>query len=124
MTFIKDNYSSEKYEAIFGELWKAMWEEHWDLSKPDKMAKCLTRHLPEEEVGKIMQGANTPVMKQKLLDTTQKALDSGAFGCPWFLVTNKEGLTEPFFGSDRFLYMWDFLDLPFHDIAIREKPNM
>jgi len=27
----------------------------------------------------------------------------GAFGCPWFWVTNLEGKSEPFFGSDRYV---------------------
>jgi glutathione S-transferase kappa 1 len=143
MTFIKDNYPTEKYETVFGELWKAMWEEHWDLSKPDKMAECLSRHLSNADVKKIMEGANTPESKKKLNDTTQKALDSGAFGCPWFQVTNKEGVAEPFFGSDRsvpvpywlksrrangptqrFHYMWQHLGVPWQDIAIQEKSSL
>lgn len=98
---MKDNYPAEKYETVFGELWKAMWEEHWDLSQPDKMAACLARHLSNTDVKKIMEGANTPESKKKLNDTTKKALDTGAFGCPWFHVTNKDGVAEPFFGSDR-----------------------
>jgi hypothetical protein len=28
----------------------------------------------------------------------------GAFGCPWFWVTNSEGKSEPFFGSDRYVH--------------------
>jgi len=124
MTLIKEQYPSDKYEAVFGDLWDRMWGQHWDLSKPDKMAECLARHFNPEEVKKIMGGANGPAIKQKLLDTTQKALDSGAFGCPWFEVTNKEGVKEPFFGSDRFAYMWDYLGLPWQDIAIRGKSNL
>ncbi|KAE9988954.1 hypothetical protein EG327_003168 [Venturia inaequalis] len=124
MTFMKDNYPAEKYETVFGELWKAMWEEHWDLSKPDKMAECLARHLSNADVKRIMEGANTPECKKKLNDTTQRALDTGAFGCPWFQVTNKEGIAEPFFGSDRFHYMWQHLGVPWQDIAIREKSSL
>lgn len=78
-----------------------MWEQHWDLSNPVKMSECLSRHLSNDEVEGIMKGANTPEIKQELLDVTKKALDSGAFGCPWFEVTSEEGVKEPFFGSDR-----------------------
>lgn len=74
---MKDNYPAEKYETVFGELWKAMWEEHWDLSKPDKMAECLARHLSNADVKRITEGANTPECKKKLNDTTQRALDTG-----------------------------------------------
>lgn len=54
-----------------------MWEEHWDLSKPDKMAECLARHLSNADVKNVMEGANTPESKKKLNNTTQKALDTG-----------------------------------------------
>ncbi|QDS72351.1 hypothetical protein FKW77_008027 [Venturia effusa] len=77
MTFMKETYPAEKYEMGFGELWKAMWEDHWDLSKPDKMAECLARHLSNADVKKIMEGANTPEIKKRLNETTQKALETG-----------------------------------------------
>lgn len=82
MTFMKDNYPAEKYEIVFGELWKAMWEDHWDLSKPEKMAECLARHLSNADVKKITEGANTPESKKKLNDTTQIALDTGGMFSP------------------------------------------
>jgi glutathione S-transferase kappa 1 len=101
MTYIKSSYPSAKYEDVFGELWIETWQRHNELSAPEKMAACLSRHFDAEDVKKIMAAANTPAIKQELLDVTKKALDSGAFGCPWFVVTNKEGKVEPFFGSDR-----------------------
>jgi glutathione S-transferase kappa 1 len=33
-------------------------------------------------------------------------------------VRNGEGKEEPFFGSDRFAFMWTFLGVPFRDIEI------
>lgn len=63
----------------------------------------------------------------------------GAFGCPWFWVTNREGKGEPFFGSDRYVaplldeafypigassrfhFMWEFLDLPWQDVKLLSK---
>jgi glutathione S-transferase kappa 1 len=101
MSYIKSSYSSQKYEDVFGELWIETWQRHNDLSSPEKMIGCLRRHFEAEDVEKIMAGASTPAIKQELLDVTKKALDRGAFGCPWFVVTNKEGKAEPFFGSDR-----------------------
>ena len=101
MTFVKDKYPAEKLEAASLELWVTMWEEHMDLSKPDLMRKCLGRHFTPEQVDEIMTAANTSVVKEKLLATTDRALQSGAFGCPWYEVTNSQGTKEPFFGSDR-----------------------
>ncbi|EGR50658.1 uncharacterized protein TRIREDRAFT_57965 [Trichoderma reesei QM6a] len=64
----------------------------------------------EDEVERIMQSRGS--MKDVLLATTKMAVDLGAFGAPWFWVTNDKGEQEPFFGSDR------FLDIPFQDIAV------
>jgi glutathione S-transferase kappa 1 len=53
-----------------------------------------------------------------LLANTQKVLDQGAFGAPWMWVRNTAGREEPFFGSDRFHFVYAFLGVPFHDIEI------
>jgi glutathione S-transferase kappa 1 len=101
MVYIKETFSKEKYEAAFLELWVSMWEEQNDISKPEKMAEALARHFTPEDVKNIMASASTPEYKQKLNDNTQRALDKGAFGAPWFWVRNHQGEEEPFFGSDR-----------------------
>lgn len=101
MAYVKDTFPQEKYEASFRELFVAMWEQGLDLSKPELMADALSRHFSHDEVKRIMEGANSAEYKKKLSDNTQKALDLGAFGCPWFWVRNDKGEEEPFFGSDR-----------------------
>jgi hypothetical protein len=53
------------------------------------------------EVEEIMRAAATSEMKEVLKATTQTALDRGAFGNPWLWVTNGDGKSEAFFGSDR-----------------------
>ncbi|GME38043.1 putative dsba family oxidoreductase protein [Neofusicoccum parvum] len=121
MAYVKDTFPQEKYEASFRELFVAMWEQGLDLSKPELMADALSRHFSHDEVKRIMEGANSAEYKKKLSDNTQKALDLGAFGCPWFWVRNDKGEEEPFFGSDRFHYMWRYLGIPFNDIQIQEK---
>jgi 2-hydroxychromene-2-carboxylate isomerase len=101
MTYVKDNFPAAKLEAVSLELWVTMWEEHQDLSQPERMRECLSRHFSPARVDEIMAAANTPAVKTKLLATTDHALHTGAFGCPWFVVTNGRGVQEPFFGSDR-----------------------
>ena len=59
--------------------------------------------------------------KDMLLSNTKDALDQGAFGAPWMWVRNYEGKEEPFFGSDRFHFMWEFLGLPWTDLGILPK---
>lgn len=51
----------------------------------------------------------------------KKVLELGAFGAPWMWVKNGEGKEEPFFGSDRCHFMWEFLKLPWRDIEVLPK---
>ena len=67
------------------------------------MAEALALHFPSpEDVKGILEAARSEACKRGLNENTQAALESGAFGCPWFVVRNDEkGEREPFFGSDR-----------------------
>jgi glutathione S-transferase kappa 1 len=58
-----------------------------------------------------MRKATEKEWKGTLTSNTKTALDKGAFGAPWIWVTNAQGVAEPFFGSDRFHFMWEFLGL-------------
>ncbi|KAJ5113821.1 HCCA isomerase/glutathione S-transferase kappa [Penicillium angulare] len=122
MIYIKNNFPREKYETAFLSLSEWMYHKNIDISKPEKLAELLQSHgFSKEDIEKILAAASTPEYKQALTDNTQKALDLGAYGAPWFWVRNKEGLEEPFFGSDRFAFMWQYLGLPFQDISIIEN---
>jgi glutathione S-transferase kappa 1 len=121
MLFIKDNFDNERYELQFVELWQCYWREAMDISKPDHMKKCLGRHFNEDEIAKIMEGGTSPKYKKMLTDQTAMVVAKNAFGAPWYCVTNKQGKEEPFFGSDRFHYMLDFLQVPYEDIRILGK---
>lgn len=113
MLFIKANYPKEKFQSTLHFLLHRFWTPpNADVvdeaslrtllaeatETPDGGAKLFT----EADVTRIMDGR--AAMKKKLADETGKAVESGAFGCPWFLVTNSKGETQPVFGSDR--YVW------------------
>lgn len=83
--------------------WKILWQDGIDISKPENMLQCLERTFTPDEAAEIMQASSTPEVKSKLLATTDEVLANGAFGSPWFMVTNSKGIREPFFGSDRFV---------------------
>ncbi|KAJ5525729.1 HCCA isomerase/glutathione S-transferase kappa [Penicillium frequentans] len=122
LIYIKNNHSRELFEKTFLSLSEWMYQKNVDVSKPENLAKLLQSHgFSDEDIKKILAAASTPEYKQALTDNTQKALDLGAYGAPWFWVRNSEGKEEPFFGSDRFAYMWQYLGLPIQDIAIIEK---
>ncbi|THC94500.1 hypothetical protein EYZ11_006023 [Aspergillus tanneri] len=100
-----------------------MWNGQLDISKPENLAVALEKTFSsKKEVEEILSAATSPKIKADLSAVTDKVVkEMGAFGCPWFWVTNGEGKGEPFFGSDRFHYMWAYLDLPFEDLKLKAK---
>ncbi|KAH7230847.1 DSBA family oxidoreductase [Fusarium solani] len=118
LTVVKTSHP-EKFEALCRECFEALWLNHKDLSKPENMMTVLQAVFDTDEAKKVAQGAQSLEVKQKLNDVTSHAVEKlGAFGCPWFWVQNGKGKAEPFFGSDRFHYMWDYLELPHQDLEL------
>ncbi|KAL7626855.1 hypothetical protein AAE478_003629 [Parahypoxylon ruwenzoriense] len=71
------------------------------------------------EVDRIVGAASSQELKDALRQTTDTALKHGAFGAPWMWVTNAStGRSEPFFGSDRWSHVYEFLGLPYQDVAL------
>ena len=78
---------------------------HVNIGEPDKFIKVLLKVFPEEAAVKsILEGAKSSEVKQKLILTTDHAVELGAFGAPWFSVARTDGKVEQFFGSDRWVY--------------------
>ncbi|EDU50175.1 glutathione S-transferase kappa 1 [Pyrenophora tritici-repentis Pt-1C-BFP] len=117
LCYVKEAHR-EKFVAVFFDIYRAMWEGGEDVSKPEILGKVLEQQFSEDEARKVMASANSAPYKQRLNDNTKEALDRGAFGCPWFFVRNSKGEEEPFFGSDRFHFMWEYLGLPWKDIEL------
>ncbi|KAL3481058.1 thioredoxin-like protein [Aspergillus californicus] len=120
LTYIKQTSPPHAFEAAFLACFETMWKGHIDISIPENLALAFRKVFPEDKVKEILSGAGTPEIKQSLTATTEKAVkELGAFGCPWFWVHDGKGNAEPFFGSDRFHYMWDYLELPHGDLVLR-----
>lgn len=99
-----------------------MWKGQVDISQPENLTIALGKVFPEPKVKEILVGASSPRIKTELTAVTEKVVkEQGAFGCPWFWVRNAEGKEEPFFGSDRFHFMWRFLGLPFEDLKLKSR---
>jgi len=123
MWYIKDHYPNDKFETAFIALFPALWiPPQSDLSKVENFRAHLLQNFTPQETESIIAGANSPEYKEKLTAITKKVVEEqGAFGCPWYWVTNAQGKGEPFFGSDRFHFMWEFLDLPWRDIQLLSR---
>ena len=95
--------------------------QHIDISDPKLLSSVLAKHFSPDEVTEILEAAGTKEFKDMLAANVSRAVELGAFGAPFFSVTNAEGKTEPFFGSDRFHFMWEFLGLRVEHLRIRKK---
>jgi len=95
-----------------------MWRSGHDISAPDALAAALQAHFSEQETKAVLERASQKEWKDELSAKTKEALERGAFGCPWFWVTNGKGVAEPFFGSDRFHFMWEFLGLSWKPVEL------
>ncbi|KAK5664018.1 hypothetical protein OQA88_232 [Cercophora sp. LCS_1] len=131
--YIKRNYPEPAFFSTLHYLFHVFWSPpNIDLTKPENVVKALgevtvgysggepqgDKLFSQDEVWKILEAAGSKEMKDAMRSATEQALKQGAFGAPWLWVTNEEGKTEPFFGSDRFHFIFKFLGLPFQDIKL------
>jgi len=100
LVYVKEAHA-QKFVQAFRDIFRGMWEQGLDVSKPELLAQVLSKQFGEAEVRDILDKANSAPYKQRLNDNTKEALDLGAFGCPWHVLRNAKGEEEPFFGSDR-----------------------
>jgi len=121
MLVVKDRHPREAYEQCFLDTWRYSFITHVNIQNLDGLAKLLGSHFDEPEVKEIMRLMGTKEYKDKLTQNTKDAIEQGAFGAPWFKLTNAKGVQEPLFGSDRWAYMWDFLGVEYEDIRIVDK---
>lgn len=121
MLVVKARHPPEVFERCFLDTWIYSFVTHINIEKAENLAKLLAQHFDEAEVKEIMRLMTTKEYKDMLTHNTKKALDQGAFGAPWFWLTNTEGKSEPLFGSDRWAYMFDFLGVEYEDIKIVDK---
>ncbi|KAK3692095.1 thioredoxin-like protein [Podospora appendiculata] len=117
---IKRTRPSQTYEATLHALMRTFWSgaPTADLSQPTNLGAALSPLFAPAEVDEILAAAGSPEMKEALKAATREALDRGAFGCPWLWVTDSRGHGEPFFGSDRFHFIYKFLGLPYQDVTL------
>ena len=82
------------FQAYVDCVYDAMWTRGLDMGQPPIIAQSLAKAgLPAKA---LLEAAQAPSVKQRLLDNTQGAFDHGAFGSPTFLVGD-----DLYFGKDR-----------------------
>lgn len=123
--FVKANYPVAVFHAVLHAMLRAFWEPpHVNFTVDANLVAVLAgvrrdggaRLFDDAEVARIMDGREG--MRDALTRETRAALDQGAFGAPWFWVTNSEGVAEPFFGSDRFGPIYKHLGIAYRDVEV------
>lgn len=109
MLYVRKHFPTAQYEAAFLSLWTCYWGEHMDLSKSEVLRECLRRTFSDGEAGRILEKAGSKEYKEMLTKETGRLVEKGAFGAPWFLVTDGEGKEENFFGSDRYVAVFSLV---------------
>ncbi|KAI2612925.1 thioredoxin-like protein [Hypoxylon fragiforme] len=121
--------------AVYLGAWRLLFQAFWDARAPPNTPDALARALlaspssSEKEhplftpaqASRIVDSAasGSPRLKDALRRSTAEALERGAFGAPWLWVTNAStGASEPFFGSDRWGHVYEFLGLPYRELEL------
>ena len=108
--YVKANFSTLVFLSTLRHFYWAYWTPPNICLLEDKnvaatLAKVTERPdggkraFSDADIKRIMDGRAQ--MKDALSKATGEALELGAYGAPWFNVTNSKGQSEPFFGSDR-----------------------
>ena len=119
LAYIKAHHSRSVYEDTLLHCFRAVWENNENLAEISILREFLSRVFSSsDEVELILAASESTEWKDALASNTKYALAKGAYGAPWFLITNKQGVEEPFFGSDRWAFMWRFLGLTWRDVEV------
>ncbi|KAI1752857.1 hypothetical protein F4782DRAFT_498825 [Xylaria castorea] len=145
LTYIKSAFPEEVYTTAFAYLFHAFWTLHKVPNSAPVLAEVLSE-IPEgfrlscfnssassttpnpassskklftsEQITQILDAASMAEMKAALKARVDEALARGAFGAPWIWATDAQGRSEPFFGSDRWHFVYDFLGLPYQKLQL------
>ncbi len=82
------------FERYVDEMYRHMWTEPKKMDDPNVLRAALEESGLESE--RIFELAQTPEIKDRLLDNTRRSVERGTFGSPTFFVGE-----EIFFGKDR-----------------------
>ncbi|CAD0081600.1 unnamed protein product [Aureobasidium vineae] len=97
---VVEQQQPEKLQDSIAVLYKGMWVDGKTVHKPEVFEAVLAEVLGKEGAKSVVEQSTKPEAKAKLQANTDLAFKEGAFGLPWFVATNKEGVTEKYWGFD------------------------
>ncbi|KAI1195901.1 thioredoxin-like protein [Nemania serpens] len=136
LTYIKSAFPAEVYTTAFAYLFHAFWTLHKVPNSVPVLGEVLSetpahfqpsssapssssgKLFTPEQVSRIIDAVSALDVKTALKGRVDEALARGAFGAPWIWATDVRGHSEPFFGSDRWHCVYDFLGLPYQKLQL------
>jgi 2-hydroxychromene-2-carboxylate isomerase len=98
--------------TAFDVLYHSLWvDANGDIHKPEVFGPILDKAIGNDITKKIIEERGSKSAKDRLAANTDQAMNSGAFGIPWWECTNEEGKTETFWGFDHLGMVTRFLEL-------------
>ncbi|KIV94349.1 hypothetical protein PV10_02123 [Exophiala mesophila] len=93
--------------------YKALWTDPTESNLPDVkvFAPIVAKVIGEDVVKDCVAKMATSDVKNELMAQTERAVNLGAFGIPWFQCTNESGVEEGFWGFDHLGQVVRFLGL-------------
>lgn len=124
LTVIARSHGSEKLALAMANLWRGFWGgEGYDISNSDDLRVMLSRVFTSAEVDMLIRLSGDAKVKQTLKENTARAVEDGAFGCPWIEVVTvdkekSDETREHFFGNDRWIHICRHANLRWDGYAI------
>lgn len=102
-----DAEDPERAKALARALLDAHWLDGVDIGEPARVrAVAMAMGLDGEA---LSAGVETPEVKARLRDETDRAIARGVFGAPFFFVGDEGKRGEPFWGWDRMPMLEEWL---------------
>ncbi|KAI0101016.1 thioredoxin-like protein [Nemania sp. FL0031] len=136
---VRKLHSVRVYNSVWHWLYRSFWTPPQQCIKDEAPLREALQDMPLDfssgvhdnesrqfssgEVDGIISLAKEQKTKEQLRKNTDEALRQGAFGAPWMMVRNSAGVVEPFFGSDRFAQMYEFLGLSYSPLKLLPPPK-
>ncbi len=108
LTVIADLYPHE-LEATIAAIYDASFVKRQLVHTSENAKPILLATVGPGAAEDVLSKATSPEFKRRLIQNTDEAVDSGAFGLPWFIVTNSQGVEEGYWGFDHLGQICDHL---------------
>lgn len=131
---VREVFGELLFEGVLVGMFEAVWRDGRDLGDLLVLRDVLVEILEglgigqEVDVDMVLQRIKEKGTKDRLNQITAEALELGAFGAPFLNVKKWEDgereddvRGEPFFGSDRFEFIFDYLGLPLQRMRVLRK---